>query len=287
MNIGQQIPEAGDSLAPILPADKFIKSAFDTTLDQQSIPFKEKPAIKSIFSEHLLKINTVQTRTFQRYQTDWSLFIIIIWVSIVAWVRYFYGKRFRHLLLAPFSKRFHNQLLREGDLFSERLSLAMGISYFISMALLIYQVHMLFFNGKIYPVFDKFSFYLIILLLVLIYWFGKVMMMIILGSVFKTKAQTHEYLINILILNTITSLILLPALILIIYLESTVFVYITLIIIALIFLFRFFKGFLTGLSLTKFSYIFLFVYLCTLEIVPVILVIKLSMIYYSSMVPVN
>ena len=286
MNTGQQISEIADSLALILPKDEFIKANHDTTPEQKSFPYPEKPVIKSFFTGHPLNNSSLKPDAFQRYQTDWNLVIIIISVSVIAWIRYFYGKRFNHLLLAPFSKRFQNQLLREGDLFSERLSLATGFTYFISMALLIFQVHILLFNGKIPLPFNGLTFYLAIMALLIIYWFCKIMMMHFLGSVFKTRTTTREYLTNILILNTITTLLILPALVLIIYLKSVLFVYIALIIISLLFLFRIVKGFLTGLSLTKFSYVFLFVYLCSLEIVPAILVVKLSMIYYNLRVPV-
>ena len=284
MNKIPQTTEFRDSLVSQQPFIVIRKSNVDTTFDQQSIPFQDKLKLTTFFSGHLLKTKSIQPQTYQRYPTDWNLFIIILWVSIVAWVRYFYGKRFQHLLLAPFLKRFQKQLLREGDLFSERLALAMGFSYFIGIALLIYQIPLLLFNGMIYPTFTGFSFYILLLFLLFLYWFCKIIMMLILGAVFKTKTTTHEYLINILIINTIASLVMLPSLILIIYLQSVLIIYITLAIIALLWLFRFIKGFLTGLSLTKFSYIFLFVYLCSLEILPLIVMIKLSIIFYSSKV---
>jgi hypothetical protein len=82
-------------------------------------------------------------------------------------------------------------------------------------------------------------------------------------------------LLNMLIFIIINGIILLPALVGIVYLNSTIILYITLIICVLLFIFRFMRGFFIGLTLTKFSYLFLFVYLCTLEIMPVLMLIKL------------
>jgi hypothetical protein len=266
-------------------ADRFIQSAHDTTWVHQSLPFVEKPSTPSFLKHHLLKPASQGPRIIHRQQTDWILGTLIVWVCVIAWVRFFYGKRFKLLLQAPFSRRSQNQLLREGDLFSERISVAVGFIYFIGMSLLIFQVYNHLFDDSLPARFTGFTFYLFILAILLAYWFVKVIMMLLLSSVFRTRPTTQEYLINIIVINAITGIVLLPAMVLNIYLQSDRVLFITLGIIGLLFLFRFIKGFLTGLSLTKFSYIFLFVYLCTLEIVPLILVVKLSIIYYISKVP--
>jgi hypothetical protein len=40
------------------------------------------------------------------------------------------------------------------------------------------------------------------------------------------------------------------------------------------------RGFLIGISITKFSWLFLFVYLCTLEILPLVVFLKVVLKYY-------
>jgi hypothetical protein len=276
---------SADTLQLPPPADLFVKLVHDTTLIYQSLPIIEKPSTRSFLTHHLLKPSSIGPHVINRPQTDWILGTFIVWISIIAWVRFFYGKRFKLLLQAPFSRRSQNQLLREGDLFSERISVGVGFIYFIGMSLLIFQVYNHLFDNSLPASFTGFTFYLFILAILLAYWVVKVIMMLFLGSVFRTKPTTQEYLINIIVINAVTGIVLLPAMVLNIYLQSDKVLFITLGIIGLFFLFRFIKGFLTGLSLTKFSYIFLFVYLCTLEIVPLILVVKLSIIYYISKVP--
>jgi hypothetical protein len=285
----QELPNGDirDTAAWLMPADRFIKSSVDTTTEQLSNPLTQKSFTPSFFNGHLLRTSENRPVSYNKYQPDWILFVLLLWGILIAWVRFFYRKRFQQLILAPFSRRFQNQLLREGTLFSERLSVALGLTYFLSFALLIYEVNLFLLKDKTPPYLNGFSLYLVILLLVLVYWFIKVMMMIVLGSVFKTKNTTHDYLINVLIINILTSLTMFPPLVLSIYLKSHILLNISMIILAVFFLFRFVKGFLTGLSLTKFSYIFLFVYLCALEILPLILTVKFSLLYYHSMMLLN
>ena len=108
----------------------------------------------------------------------------------------------------------------------------------------------------------------------ILYWGIKIVIIRLLGNVFHTSQTTREYMINIFVFNLISGLILLPLLVLIVYLKSFNFLYIGLIIIALVILFRFFRGFLIGIGLTKFSFLYLFVYLCSLEILPLIVLLR-------------
>jgi hypothetical protein len=106
----------------------------------------------------------------------------------------------------------------------------------------------------------------------------------VLGIVFKTKETTYNYLLNQLIFAIITGPILLFFLVLIVYLESPLILYFCLTIIAIIYTFRFFRAFLIGLALTKFSYLLLFVYLCSLEILPLLVLLKLIFNYAKAAV---
>ena len=66
---------------------------------------------------------------------------------------------------------------------------------------------------------------------------------------------THVYLQNVLSFSFITGLILLPLLILVLFLQSTILLYITLVIIVLMNFFRVMRGFFIGISLKKLSLI--------------------------------
>ena len=287
MKADQQNLLNSDTVLMTIPADRFIKTCHDTTIEGQSIIYKDKPEIRSFFTGHLLKAGKIQHHSVNLYQPDWILALLIVCFILQAWVQFVYRKRFRQLVLAPFSKRFLNQLVRDGNLFNERLSLALGIIYFISIALMIYEVNDLLLDGQIPPPLKDFSFYLVILLSLFLYWVIKVTGIRLLGMVFKTENTTGMYLLNVLVINIITGMVLIPLLVLVIYMKSVFFLHITLIIIILSLLFLFVRGFLIGLSLTKFSYLFLFVYLCTLEILPLIILIKISLIFYNSMTSVN
>jgi hypothetical protein len=99
---------------------------------------------------------------------------------------------------------------------------------------------------------------------------------------FKNKETAKEYIQNILIYNLVTGIILLPLLLLIIYTYHELFLYMAGGLILIMIFLRFIRGVAIGLSDTKFSLFHLFLYLCTLEILPIIVAAKFLSKYFFS-----
>jgi hypothetical protein len=55
----------------------------------------------------------------------------------------------------------------------------------------------------------------------------------------------------------------------------------SIILVLVLLLFRFYRSFIVGLSNRRFSILYLFLYLCALEIVPFLLLIKLVLLFVS------
>jgi hypothetical protein len=103
---------------------------------------------------------------------------------------------------------------------------------------------------------------------------AKVALVQLLGAIFKTRTTTANYLLNLLIFGLLSGPILLTFLVFSIYLTSITLLYSCMLVWLLILVFRFVRGFFIGMALTKFSYLFLFVYLCSLEILPLLVLVK-------------
>jgi hypothetical protein len=256
------------------------KPATDTTAEFQSLLSPPPPPAKSFFTSSELKARRLKPVVFQKYQPDWILGILLLCFVLLAWVQVFYRRRLRQILMSPYSKRFLSQLVRDGDLFSERLSIALGILYLITTSLFIYEVRVLVFEKDTVTFINGFPFFALISLCVLCFWALKIALINFLSFVFKTRQTSREYLLNILIFNILTGIFLLPVLVLTIYLKGLTFLWICTFIFALFFLFRLIRGFLIGISIRKFSFLFLFVYLCSLEIIPLVVILKVVLNYY-------
>ncbi len=246
----------------------------DTTFTMQSMAAPDMVYVRSPFAGHLLHPEDFKTDMIQRLQPDWIMGILIFCLILLAWTQVFYHKRIRQVFRAPFSKRFINQLTRDGNLFKERISVTLGIVYLLCFSLLLYE-----FNEQIlkidFRIIHGVALFGVIILANLGILTVKVALVQLIGGVFKTRETTYNYLLNLLIFALLTGPLMLGILVLILYLKLPVFLYICLVIFILVFIFRFIRGFFIGLALSKFSYLFLFVYLCSLEILPLLVIIKI------------
>ncbi|MDP1621446.1 MAG: DUF4271 domain-containing protein [Bacteroidales bacterium] len=250
-----------------------IETSPDTTLTLQSAVFPQPVYVKTIFSSSELRPTDFQITHAHKTQPDWMPAILVLCFILLAWGRVFYPKRIRQILRAPFSKRFINQLTRDGNLFVERITIALGFIYFLTFSLFLYE-----FNEQIlgftFHGMSGISLYLLIIMFVIGMQVVKVALIHMLGIIFKTREITGNYLLNLLIFGLISGPLLLMLITLIIYLNSVILLYITISVFILLFIFRFVRGFFIGMALTRFSYLFLFVYLCSLEILPLLVLIK-------------
>lgn len=253
----------------------------DTTFPQQSLVQPVKTYTSSIFKGHRLQVEKYQDNHLSNHQPDWIPALLIGFFILVAWAQLFYYKRMKQIMLAPLSKRFLNQLIRDGNLFKERISVALSIVYVLAFSLLIFQTNEILLNLSAGP-FHGFLLFLITAAMFTAFWLSKILVINFLGFVFKTHQTAREYLLNMLIFSLISAIALLPLLVFVIYTKSVLFLYGALITISLLYLFRFVRGFFIGITLTKFSYLFLIVYLCTLEILPLLILAKLLLNYIHS-----
>lgn len=247
--------------------------SFDTTGTLQSITFPQNHGERSFFTGHTLKTDQIKPTAFTQSQPDWITVILILCFILLAWVQVFDRYRLSQIFRAPMQKRFFSQLFREGNLFTERISFALGIIYLLSVTLLTYTGFTMLIGPPPFGL-SNLNFFLLAGSSLLLYWCIKVFFIRLLGTVFRTSVTTREYLLNILVFNMVCGIILLPVLVVIIYMGSPLLLYAGLIIISLVIILRFIRGFLIGISLTRFSYLYLFVYLCSLEILPLIVLLR-------------
>ncbi len=251
-----------------------ILSSHDTTFTLQSTALPQPVFVRSIFQSHQLHTNDFRINSVPKAQPDWVLAILVISFILIAWTQVFYPKRIQQVFRAPFSKRFINQLTRDGNLFSERITIAMGLVYLLTFSLFLYEANDQILGFSFQGI-TGVALFGVISIVVVAMLAAKVALVQLLGAIFKTRETTGNYLLNLLIFALLSGPVLLASLIFIVYMKSVIAIHICLVIFIILLAFRFLRGFFIGMALTKFSYLFLFVYLCSLEILPLLVLIKI------------
>ena len=226
----------------------------------------------SIFTSSQLKAVNSQPALINNTGYSWLTGILILSFIVYTVTQYNYPKRLNQIFKAALARRYVNQLVREGGLFKERITVGLLFIFFTTATTFIFQGMRYILNiDLVYP---EWTFCAIFTGL-LAFWLIKVTLIKFIGFVFKNEASAYEYNLTGLIYFEILGLILLPLTLLTVYQEPQLYSKIGMAIILIGLLINLSRGFLVGLSNSKFSFFYLILYLCTLEILPLVIVVKI------------
>jgi hypothetical protein len=208
---------------------------------------------------------------------DWLFPIIILMLAFFAWMKVFYSKYFIQMIKAFFNLNLSNQIVRDENIFIQRISIYLSIVFNLIAALLIYliSIHYGWHLGGLEPGFTR---YLLFVLFVTLTYALKYLILKICGWLFEQEKEIATYIFNIFLINNILGMALLPFVCLLAYNSSSIgsgFIVIPIILVCGAFLWRLVKGIRIGLGTGSFSPLYLFLYLCTLEIAPLMIFIRI------------
>lgn len=236
------------------------------------------PESFNIFKEHQLQATHFDTYKKKADYSDWITLILAGSLFLITFMKVIYMKRFFDFFKTFFSYRYFNFLVRESNLFKEQISILLIINYFLVFSLFIYLSFRYFFNT---PLFYQYSliFYVKILLYLLIIVLIKNLFKVFIGIIYKTQLETYQYLHNSLVTEVMMGLLLFPVCVFIVF-QPSFYVYIVgFAIIGLLSIYKLMRLMIIGKVHGKFSVFYLFIYLCTIEILPMFIIVKLIMNY--------
>jgi hypothetical protein len=214
-------------------------------------------------------------REINHVNMDWLTILLLLVIVLLATVRVAYSKYIAHLFqsLVNYSTSF--RMFREKNYTILHGAFRLDIIFYLTLSLFVYQV--LGFIGKErILVQTNFAFYGFTVLCVLLYFLIKRIAYKVLGSIVESINETNEYLFNMDNYNRSLGLTLIPVVALINYYPAgnpAITVYLGLFMVAIYYLFLLQRG-ISILLRKPASLFYLFLYLCTLEILPLLLIYK-------------
>jgi hypothetical protein len=207
------------------------------------------------------------------HSNDWFTFLFLLTLLILALVRSSTKKYFNLLLQSVGSIQASARMYREQNISLVQGSSAMEVFYLIVMALFGYQISQ--FAGIDFPL-PGVLIFLICLAAIFIFIQTKYLIYKMLGFFSETSADTREYLFNIQNYHRMLGLLLWPIVAAIAWLpieNSRILLFTGLFLTALINLLYLIRG--ARILIKKhYSIFYLFLYLCSLEILPLLLFLK-------------
>lgn len=205
----------------------------------------------------------------------WLTALLLGVFILLAWLNVTYRKRIGQLANAFVSNRFVQQMIREEGLLTSRGALGLNTMALTVSSVFVFQVVAVVGNGSVFV--SDWALFLGVLGGLLVWALLKVAAISISGLLFKVEEQMQEYIFNIALFNQVLGLLLLPLVLCIAYMPTTyapVFVWIGAGLAGLTFAVRVLKAGFHGFSAPGFSRVYIILYLCTLEILPLLLIAK-------------
>lgn len=273
--------------------DSFLSTLLDTTGNSYLFGKRDENA-KSVFlfrPDESYTDNTIYTDIYKGYALkpvnkypvprqnvtpDWFFPLIILILATFAWIRVYYNRFFVQMIQAFLNNNLANQIVRDENIFIQRASVYLSILFNLIGALLLYlvSVHYEWSLGGIGTGFNRFVLFLI---LITAAYAIKFLIIKICGWLFEQEREMATYIFQIFLINNVLGIILLPFICLLAYNESISsawLIVLPLVFAALAFCWRIFRGLQIGIGASS-SPLYLFLYLCTLEIAPLMVLLRI------------
>lgn len=208
------------------------------------------------------------------HTSDWVFLILTLTLVGIAILLYNFNRRFKQSIQSFFQFYSLHQLSREGNFMTERVGLILYSIFLICLSMFTYQANFFLSDGYIFsdrgiPLFIK------ILLGYTLFFTTKSGIYFFSGRIFETREASYYIVLDDFLISCINGLILLPILFITTYSPSVAVFYIGIGLLCITFIYRLVRAVAIGLNVSQFSLFYLFLYLCSLEIVPVMVIAKL------------
>lgn len=200
-------------------------------------------------------------------ETFWPSVVLTTALLLLGFTKAFGAKRFTQIYKSLFSSYSAHEVVREEKVFFHRVNLMLFFVYVFIISLFIYFVSTLInpnsYNALLFP---------IIMLGVIVAYLVKFGANAILAFLFAQSPMVPYYSYNVLLYNYVLGILLLPSMALIYFSDfhsNAILMYVILPLIGLILLIRFIRFFAIGIS-NNLSILYIILYICTLEILPLV-----------------
>ncbi|MBP8034202.1 MAG: DUF4271 domain-containing protein [Bacteroidia bacterium] len=234
----------------------------------------------SIFSGHTLKpIHT--TPIFNASSTSyWPGILLFLIFSIYVLIRISEPKKILKIFISVFSLQEAKQLFREEFKLTKRASLFLAIGFVLVVAFLIQITNQYF--GIILTEQSHLKQYVFFVGVICATYLIKFLANYLLAFISSNNDLGKEYLFNVFVYSQTIGIILFP---LIVCLQFTkypaeLFLYPALVICAGFYVLRMFRGFIISVTEQNVGILYIFLYLCALEILPLLVLIKFLLVNF-------
>ncbi len=212
--------------------------------------------------------------------SGWNLIILAAVLLLVVLNKQLYPRQFRQLLSVPGGVAHTNQLLREWTPTRSFIGLAFLFCYVMVMALFVQKASVIF--SRDVDAYNGFGFFGTACGGMTLWILLRYITLSITGWLFQQQEVVSRQITVDLAVSTYGFLVLMLVLLPVLYIPNSVFVWIGVGILFVMALMRLFLSFIETKVFSKMPSFYIFLYFCTLEIAPLVLLITAGMRFFAN-----
>jgi len=205
---------------------------------------------------------------------SWIFYSCLALLAFITLIKQFYPAYLSKVALSVTNMNLSSQQFRDEELSPPVASFLLSVFYFFSVSLSIYLL-IWFFKFNVFI--DGWRLFVLILLVIFIFSLAQRYLHLLSASLLKVNDTIRWYLFNSKLVNHIFGILLLPIMLLLAYGNPSVqkiTVIVLIVIFGLKYLFILVKGFIGNFRLIRQNFMHFILYICTLEILPILIVAK-------------
>ncbi len=214
-----------------------------------------------------------QHRDVSYVSAGWNFLILFMAMIIIVLNKFLFPQRFASIVGMSFHNGGSDRIIRENPSFFNMISLSSVAAFVLTLSLFVQKFYVIFGGNDILH--GNMSFFFDIAVVVTTVFIFNYLLTLFYSWLFKTDALLHFH-INLHISTMTTANVVLIPLMLILFFYPYKFLCVIIIAILLIlFIIRFVKLLIEVRMLSKLNFVNIFLYLCTVEILPVLIMFKM------------
>lgn len=212
---------------------------------------------------------------------DWIIYVLLVFSFIISLIWYYLPERI--VSLVNITPKARDSRYRDNSRTAETpgmvILLFLIINYYFTLSLFLF-LSTTNFNIVLGRLLTN-EYFLFFLVAVITCYAYRLIIIYFTGFIFNTAEVAAKQIKLYVNIDNLTGLLYIPIIFLMVFLKTEILIYFGILILVVFQIYKWLQTFMLGKSIQGFSVLHLFMYLCTLEIVPLIVLIKLYLIRFD------
>lgn len=214
-----------------------------------------------------------QLREVSFVSAGWNFMVLFVVMIVVVLNKFFAPGRYASMMAMPFQNGGNEKIIRENQSFFNIISLSNVAAFVLMLSMFVQKIYVIYGGNDILH--NNISFLFDIALVVATVFIFNYLITVFYSWLFKSDALLHIHVNLHISIMAAGNVVLIPLMMILFFYPYKVLCILILVVLSVLFFVRFVKLLIEVRMFSKLNFVNIFLYLCTVEILPVLVMVKI------------